>query len=72
MMLHPPQLFGSKPVFVHAPLQSVPPFGQEQALLAQVCPPVHLTPQAPQSFVSSVSSTHAPPQSESPPGQTAI
>jgi hypothetical protein len=70
--LHVPQLFGSKLVFVHAPLQSVPPFGHEQALFAHVSPPVHLTPQAPQLFASPVVSTHAPPQSVSMFGQTAI
>jgi hypothetical protein len=64
-----PQCCGSLCVFVHTPLQSVPPFGQVQTPLAHVWPPVQTTPHAPQLFGSPFAFTHAPPQSSCCVGQ---
>jgi hypothetical protein len=62
-MPHPPQLAGSKAIFVHVPPQFVPPAGQPatQAPFTQAgVEPEQTTPQAPQLFGSPFRLTQMP------------
>jgi hypothetical protein len=61
---HPPQLFGSVFVSMHAPVQFVVPAGQVVVqVIEQTCIEVHIVPHPPQFCGSVVVSTQTPPQS---------
>jgi hypothetical protein len=67
-----PQAVGSVFVFLQVPEQSVRPVGQLQALLVQVLPPVHATPQVPQLLLSDVRVAQTVPHSVWPVGQVPL